>query len=77
MGTRTRARHATGSTGSVPAVGPSDVSERSGTAVVARSYVTRSKATGFRAQYRATSSDTQTAVCTWKPECGQVRMPAA
>jgi hypothetical protein len=35
---------------SVPAVGPSDLSERQVTALAARSYVSRSKATGFRAQ---------------------------
>jgi len=39
MGTSTRVRNATGSPDSVPAVGPSDMSEREVTALVARSYV--------------------------------------
>gem|GEM_PF-5209473 len=55
-----------------------------GTALAVRSYVSRSSATGFRAQHRArrvanarSSSDTHTAVCTWNPECGHVSIPAA
>jgi hypothetical protein len=70
-GERSRARNSSGSTVSVPAVGPSDMSERRVTALVARSQVVRSGATGFRAPYRASrvanarsSSGTHTAVWT-------------
>ena len=73
--TSTRARNSSGSTVSVPAVGPADLSDRYVTAFAPRSYVSRSSATGFRAQYRASrvanarsSSGTQTAPCTWNPE---------
>jgi proteic killer suppression protein len=75
---------ASGSAVWVPAVGPSALSDRYGTACATRSYVTRASATGLRAQYRASrvakarsSSATHTAVCTWHPECGHVSMPAA
>ena len=58
--------------------------ERYAISFSARSYVSRSKATGLRGQYDASwvakarlSSGTQTAVCTWNPECGHVSMPAA
>ena len=58
--------------------------ERYVAAFAVRSYVSRSSATGLRVQYRASraakarsSSGTQTAVCTWKPDCGQVSIPAA
>ncbi len=84
MCTSTRARNSSGSTVSVPAVAPSDLSDRYVTARAARSYVKRSRATGFRAAYRASrvanarsSSGTHTAVCAWNPECGHVGMPAA
>src|SRR5450830_1070312 len=53
MWTSTRERNSNGSAVSVPAVGPSDLSERYVTVVAARSYVSRSRATGFRAQSRA------------------------
>ena len=51
--TNTRARNSSGSAVSVPAVGPSDLSDRYVTAFAARSYVKRSSATEFRAQYLA------------------------
>jgi hypothetical protein len=41
MCTKTRAKNSSGSTVSVPAVGPSDLSDRYATAVAARSYVSR------------------------------------
>jgi len=73
-----------GSTVSVLAVGPSDWSERYLTCFAGASYVSRSRATGFRAQYRArrsgnarSSSATPTASCTWNPECGHWSIPAA
>ena len=49
----TRARNSSGAAVSVPDVGPSDLSDRYVTAFAARSYVTRSSATGLRAQDRA------------------------
>ena len=80
--TSTRARNSSGSTVSVPAVGPSDLSERYVTAFAVRSYVSRSSATGFRAQYRASrvanarsSSDTRRGPPT--PRCAREIRSAA
>ena len=53
MRTRTWARNSRGTAVSVPAVGPSDLSDRYVTAFAVRSYVSRSSATGFRVHYRA------------------------
>ncbi|MFN9203319.1 MAG: hypothetical protein ACK6DP_09640 [Gemmatimonas sp.] len=81
--TTTRATNASGSTVSGPAVGPSDL-YRQVTAFVARSSVSRSSATGFRAQVLTTRvakapspSGIQTAVCMRNPEGGQRCMAAA
>ena len=81
MWTSTRARNTRGPTVAVPAVGPSDVSERYVTAFTVRSSVSYSSAIGCRAPYRASrvatarsSAGIQRAVCTGNPECGHVSM---
>ena len=66
----------------VPAVGPSDLSGRSVTALAARSNVCRSSATGLRAQQRASlaakarSSSAPHRGVDVKPACGHVSMLA-